>query len=58
MPQQPQILPPLADNSPGVNGFKYKPQFGVIVVCKDEAEHRAVYERLRAEGYKCKVVRV
>lgn len=58
MPQQSQQTPSLADNAPGINGFKYKPQFGVIVVCKDEVEHRSVYERLRAEGYKCKVVRV
>lgn len=49
------------DTSPqmlGANGFKYREQFGVIVVCKDEAEHRAVYERLKAEGYKCRLVRV
>lgn len=45
-------------NMLGANGFKYKEQFGVIVMCRDEAEHRAVYERLKAEGYKCKVVRV
>ena len=42
----------------GVNGFKYREQFGVIVLCRNEAEHRAVYEHLKAEGYKCKVVRV
>lgn len=42
----------------GENGFNYREQFGVIVMCRDEAEHRAVYERLKAEGYKCKVVRV
>ena len=40
------------------NGFKYKERFGVIVLCRDEAEHKVVYERLKAEGYKCKVVRV
>lgn len=51
-------LPPLADNAPGVNGFKYKPRFGVIVICKDEEEHKRVYERLCGEGYKCRVVRV
>lgn len=45
-------------NMLGANGFKYREQFGVIVMCRDEAEHRAVYERLKAEGYKCKVVRV
>lgn len=42
----------------GANGFTYKEQFGVIVLCKNEAEHKAVYERLKAEGYACKVVRV
>lgn len=57
MPQN-KALPPLAENAPGVNGFKYKPRFGVIVICKDEEEHGQVYERLRGEGYKCRVVRV
>lgn len=57
MPQN-NVLPPLADNAPGKNGFKYKPRFGVIVVCKDEEEHKHVYEHLRAQGYKCRVVRV
>ena len=47
-----------APKLPGANGFKYREQFGVIVICKDEAEHKAVYERLKAQGYKCKVVRV
>lgn len=42
----------------GANGFKYREQFGVIVICKNEAEHKSVYERLKALGYKCKVVRV
>ena len=42
----------------GENGFKYREQFGVIVLCRNEAEHRAVYERLKTEGYKCRVVRV
>ncbi len=44
--------------TPGENGFQYKEQFGVIVVCKDEDEHKAVYERLKNLGYNCKVVRV
>ena len=43
---------------PGVNGFRYKERFGVIVMCKDEAEHKTVYDRLKAQGYTCKVVRV
>lgn len=53
-----RTLPPLADKAPGVNGFKYKQQFGVIVVCKDETEHKALYESLRKAGYKCRLVRV
>lgn len=28
----------------------YKEQFGVVVVCKDEAEQRRLYERFRDEG--------
>jgi hypothetical protein len=44
------------DDMPGENGFTYKTQFGVIVVCKDEAEQRRVYELLQGDGYECKVV--
>ena len=42
----------------GVNGFKYKEQFGVIVVCKDEAEHKSVYQQLKKLGLRIKLVRV
>lgn len=38
--------------------FVYKQQYGVVVICKDENEQRAIYERLHAEGYKLKVVAV
>ena len=38
--------------------FKYKQQYGVVVICKDEAQQRDIYERLRAEGYTLKVVAV
>lgn len=31
-------------------------QYGVIVVCRDEAHQREVYEKLAAEGHDCKVV--
>lgn len=51
-------LPPLPANAPGINGFKYRPQFGVLIVCKDEAEHKALYEHLHAQGFQCKAVRV
>jgi ParB-like chromosome segregation protein Spo0J len=38
--------------------FNYKEQYGVIVMCKDEQEQEAVYNRLAEEGYECKVVAV
>lgn len=36
--------------------FNYKQQYGVVVICKDEAEQMAVYERLKAQGLTLKVV--
>lgn len=42
----------------GRNGFKYRPKFGVIILCKDEADQAEVYARLKADGYKLKVVSV
>lgn len=53
-----QPLPPLPDKAPGINGFQYKPQFGVIVLCADEAEHKAMLHKLQAQGLLCKAVRV
>ena len=38
--------------------YNYKEQYGVIVLCKDEQEQEAVYNRLAEEGYECKVVAV
>jgi hypothetical protein len=43
---------------PGRNGFKYRPQFGVVVLCKDERHQAKVYEALQRLGYRCKVVAV
>lgn len=43
---------------PGKNGFKYRPQFGVIVTCADETEQEKIYTALRAQGLACKVVAV
>lgn len=43
---------------PGRNGFKYQQQYGVIVVCDGERHQERVYNRLRAQGLKCKVVTV
>lgn len=36
--------------------FNYKEQYGVIVICKDEAEQEKVYNSLLDQGYECKVV--
>ena len=40
----------------GENGFKYKPQFGLVVPCKDEAQQRQRYARLAKLGMTPKVV--
>lgn len=37
-------------------GLRYKPQFGVIVVCRDESHQRSIYEQLNRRGLKCRVV--
>lgn len=39
-------------------GFTYKEQYAVVVICEDEKQQEAVYNRLKAEGHKCKVVAV
>ena len=36
--------------------FKYKPQYGVIVLCKDEAEQRRRFESLKKRNWKLRVV--
>lgn len=38
--------------------FNYAEQYGVIVMCADEAEQEEIYNRLTEEGYTCKVVAV
>lgn len=38
------------------SNFNYKEQYGVIVMCKDEAEQEEVYNNLIEQGYECKVV--
>ncbi len=48
----------LPANAPGINNFKYKAQFGVVVICRDEEHHRQVWLDLTGRGYTCKAVRV
>jgi len=38
--------------------YKYKQQYGVIVICKDEKEQREIYEMLLKLGLTLKVVTV
>lgn len=38
--------------------YTYKPQFGVIVICADEREQKAVYDRLQNEGLTLRIVNV
>ena len=41
-----------------MSGFSYKEQYAVVVICKDEKEQERVYNRLKNEGFKLKVVAV
>jgi ParB-like chromosome segregation protein Spo0J len=39
-----------------VGEVEYRETFEVVVSCKDEAEQESVYNKLRLEGYKCRVL--
>ena len=41
---------------PAITETAYREQYGVIVICQDEAEQEAVYNQRSAEGLTCKVV--
>ena len=43
---------------PGRNGYKYRPQFGLIVPCRDEAHQEQLYNRLVKMGLSPRVVTV
>ena len=34
----------------------YTPKYGVIVLCDGEGEQEKIYNKLKKEGYQCKVV--
>lgn len=36
--------------------FRYREQYGVIVLCSNESHQRKIYTRLRRAGLECKVV--
>lgn len=55
-----EIVAPDSDKSgaPGPETLegRYKEQYGVIAICKDEADQRRVYEQLIGLGLECRVV--
>jgi len=42
----------------GANSFRYRQQYGVIVICKNERHQARTYSVLRRRGFECKVVTV
>ncbi len=40
----------------GKNGFKYQPKYGVVILCDNENHQQSIYEKLKEQGYKLKVV--
>lgn len=42
----------------GRNGYKYREQHGVIVICRDAPHQEQVYNDLKTQGHKLKVVTV
>jgi hypothetical protein len=55
-----EIIAPDA-STPGAPGpetleGRYKQQYGVICICKDESDQRKVYEQLTGQGLECRVV--
>lgn len=41
---------------PGSNGYKYRQQFGVVVICEDAGHQERIYNVLKAQGLKLRVV--
>ena len=44
--------------APAKNGYQYREQFGIVVVCKDELHQQEVFKTLKQQGLKLKVVKV
>lgn len=51
MAQKPQTKTP-----PGRNGYRYRQQFGLVIVCRDEAHQAKLYRDLMREGHALRVV--
>ncbi|MBI5919029.1 MAG: hypothetical protein HY849_06615 [Nitrosomonadales bacterium] len=42
----------------GKNGYKYREQYGVIILCRDAQDQEQLFNKLKAQGYKLRVVTV
>lgn len=42
----------------GPNGFRYRQQYGVVVLCDSERHQQRVYNVLTRRGHRCRVVTV
>lgn len=51
-------MPKNPPKTPGRNGFRYRPKFGLLIRCRDEQHQAELYRRLAAQGYKLRVVAV
>lgn len=51
-----EIIAPGAECGLAIPEDRYKEQYGVIVICKGEADQRKVYEKLTGQGFECRVV--
>ena len=58
-PQAGSAGTPAPKASPGRNRYRYRQQFGIVVVCDDERAQETAYKRLQRAGFKkLKVVTV
>lgn len=58
-PQPGVAVIPAPKASPGCNRYRYRQQFGIVVVCDNERAQEAAYKRLQRAGFKqLKVVTV
>ena len=54
---EPELPPDLQDEDPGPPPEVDVPEaFQVVVECKDEAQQQVVYQRMTAEGFKCRLL--
>lgn len=40
----------------GPNGFRYRPQYGLVVVCRDERHQAQLFKQLQRDGQRVRVV--